>query len=370
VTSPQLARRPRGLGSRLLATQLLVLLAGAVTLGSVALLVAPQLFAVHMDRAGETDPVVRSHAEQAFDSALAIALLVATSVSVVAALLISGLAVRRVSAPVAQLADAADSLAGGHYEIAVPEPRLGDEFERLTAAFRHMADSLAHTEAVRRQLLSDLAHELRTPLSTLVAHVEGLEDGVVAATPQTWRVLHGQLRRLQRLAADIGQLSAAEEHAHPLTLVPGDLTQIASDAVAADEPRFEAKRVSLALDAAGPAPARVDTMRMQQVLANLLDNALRHTPPGGGVVVRVRREDRHGVVQVSDTGVGIPPGELEAVFERFHRVDAARSRNDGGSGLGLTIARIIVADHGGTLTAESGGEGHGATFSIRLPAGW
>ena len=359
--------RGRGLGSRLLVAQLVVLLAGALTLGLVALIVAPRLFTVHMDRAGETDPMVRAHAEEAFGSALGIALLVAASVSVASALVISALAVRRLSAPVTQLATAADSLASGHYEVAVPDPRLGDEFDRLTAAFTHMADALAHTERVRRQLLSDLAHELRTPLNTLAAQIDGLEDGLVAPTPATWQAIHGQLRRLERLAADIGQLSAAEEHAHPLTLRPADVAQIAADAVAADSPRYEMKNVHLVLERVGPLLARVDGIRMQQVLANLLDNALRHTPAGGDVTVRAFPEGRDAVVQVVDTGAGLPPSELEAVFERFHRVNPSRSRADGGSGLGLTIARIIVGDHGGTLTAESSGLGSGATFTLRIP---
>jgi signal transduction histidine kinase len=357
----------RGLGGRLLAVQLVVLLTGALTLGVVALAVAPRVFVLHMDRAGETDPMVRSHAEQAFGNALGISLAVAASVSLVAALVISGLAVRRLATPVAQLADAADSLAGGSYDVDVPDPRLGDEFDRLAAAFRRMADTLAHTETVRRRLLSDLAHELRSPLSTLAAHVDGLEDGVVPATPATWQVLDGQLARLQRLATDIEQLSAAEEHAHPLTLQSADLAAVAAEAVAAAVPRYEAKGVDLSYRPGDPLRARLDAVRMQQVLANLLDNALRHTPAGGSVAVRAWHDHRDAVVEVTDTGEGIPPGELEAVFLRFHRVDPSQSRAADGSGLGLTIARLIVADHGGTLTAASDGAGRGATFTVRLP---
>ena len=359
----------RGLGGRLLAAQLVVLLTGALSLGLVALAVAPRLFVQHLDRAGETDPMVRSHAEQAFGNALGISLAVAASVSLLAALVISGLAVRRLATPVAQLADAADSLAGGRYDVDVPEPRLGDEFDRLTAAFRHMADTLAHTESARRRLLSDLAHELRSPLSTLAAHVDGLEDGVVPPTPATWQVLDGQLARLRRLATDIEQLSAAEEHAHPLTVEPSDLAAVATEAVTAARPRYEAKAVELALRSTGPVPTWLDDVRMQQVLANLLDNALRHTPAGGSVTVRVGAAAGEGVVEVGDTGDGIPPDELEAVFQRFHRVDPSASRAAGGSGLGLTIARLIVTDHGGTLTAASGGAGRGATFTVRVPGG-
>jgi two-component system sensor histidine kinase BaeS len=360
------SRSRPGLAARLFAAQLVVVIAGSMTLGLVALAVAPRLFTIHLDHAGETNPVVRAHAEEAFGYALGIALLVAATVSVLTALVVSGFVVRRLTAPVAQLARAADALAAGDYHVAVPDARLGTEFDRLTAAFLHMADRLAHTETIRRGLLSDLAHELRTPLGTLAAHVDALEDGVLAAAPATWQVMRDQLDRLQRLATDLTQLSAAEEHALSLELRPTDLTAIASAAVEAATPHYRAKNVTLSRESATPVPVLADAVRMQQVLANLLDNALQHTPAGGSVRLRAHRHGSQAVVDVTDTGAGLPASELKAVFERFHRVDPARTRADGGSGLGLTIARAIVTDHGGTLTASSGGLGAGATFTVRM----
>jgi len=367
-------RRPRtrprtrpGLAARLFAAQLFVVLAGALTLAVVAVSVAPGIFAGHMDRAGETDPMVRSHAEQAFDAALGIALGVAVLVAIATAAAVAAFVVRRLVTPVTQLARAADALAAGDYTTRIPEARLGPEFDRLTAAFTRMADRLARTETVRRRLMSDLAHEMRTPLTTVQAHVDGLEDGVVAPDAATWQVLRDQVDRLQRLASDLAEVSAAEEHALSLRTEPADLARIASAAVEAAAPGFAAKHVTLTVDAAGPVPVQADEVRLQQVLANLLDNALRHTPPGGSVRVRARRHDSGAVLDVSDTGDGIAAEELDAVFHRFHRVDSARTRTNGGSGLGLTIARAIVTAHGGTVTAASDGPGTGATFTVRLP---
>jgi signal transduction histidine kinase len=364
-------RRPRpGLGPRLLAAQLLVVLAGALTLTVVAFSVAPGLFSSHLDRAGETDPTVRVHAEEAFDAAFGIALGVAALVAVLTAAAVSAFAVRRLSRPIGQLARAADTLAAGDYTAAVPDARLGPEFDRLTAAFTGMAARLARTEATRSRLMADLAHELRTPVTTLNAHVDGLEDGVVPPSPATWEVMRDQLERLQRLATDLADLSAAEEHTQPLDRRPVDLVQVAATAVEAATPRYLAKGVSLTFGGApGPITAALDTGRLKQVLANLLDNALRHTPPGGTVTVNTRLNTSDVVIEVADTGDGIPATELDAVFDRFHRLDTARARSGGGTGLGLTIARAIVTAHGGTLTAASAGPGAGAAFTIRIPGG-
>jgi two-component system sensor histidine kinase BaeS len=361
-------RRRLGLAPRLLAAQLIVVVAGSLTIAGVAVAVAPRLFTAHLDRAGETDPLVRRHAEEAFASALGIALVVATGVAVLTALGVSAFVVRRLTAPVADLARSADALAAGDYRSSVPEARLGPEFDRLTAAFTRMADRLERTEAVRRRLLSDLAHELRTPLATIGAHVDALEDGVMAPDAATWSVLRDQLDRLERLAGDLAQLSAAEEHAPRARPSRSDLARIAAHAVDAAQPRFAGKGVTLRLSAPQRVPAQADEVRIAQVLANLLDNALRHTPAHGEVRVAARADGDFGVIEVTDTGEGIPAEELDAVFDRFHRVDAARSRADGGSGLGLTIARAITAEHAGSLTAASDGPGHGATFTLRLPA--
>jgi signal transduction histidine kinase len=177
------------------------------------------------------------------------------------------------------------------------------------------------------------------------------------------------VRRLRRLTDDLHVVAAAEEHALDLILTDLDVAVLAADAVVAAGPAYQAKGVALRLHP-GPAAAYVrgDRERLAQVLANVLDNALRHTPPGGIVDLTVTADTRQTSLTVTDTGSGIEPGHLEWIFERFHREDPARSVADGsGSGLGLTIARALTEEHRGTLTATSSGPGHGATLRITLP---
>jgi signal transduction histidine kinase len=350
--------------------QVMVIGIGALTLVATAIVVAPMLFSTHLARTGEDSPEVQLHAEEAFASSFAISLLLATLASLVAAGLVSWFLVRRVAHPVAQLADAADAVAAGDYRVQVPHTGFSSEIVRLSEAFDHMATQLAHTETTRTSMLADLAHELRTPLATLEAYIDGMEDQVVATGAESWQTMRDQVNRLRRLATDLREAAAAEEHALELVLQPVDAGLLAEVAAAAARPRYQAKGVALELLASHvPAVVHADAERMQQVLANLLDNALRHTPAGGHVTVQVRASDRSILTQITDDGDGLATDELEAVFERFHRADPARTVNGGGgSGLGLTIARAIVTDHGGQLTAQSPGRGQGATLTLWLPA--
>jgi signal transduction histidine kinase len=349
--------------------QVLVIAVGAVTLLVTALLVAPPLFHTHLVHSGESNPRVQQHAEEAFAASFAIALAVGAACALAAAGIVSWYLVRRVADPIVALADAADSVAGGDYEVHVPPGGFATEVQRLSEAFGRMATRLADTDASRRRLMADVAHEIRTPLSTLEAYVDGMEDGVVPLAAESWATMRGQVRRLRRLTDELRDVAAAEEHALTLVLADLDLAEVAADAVAGAAPRYQAKQVALRLHRdTVPTTVTGDRERLGQVVANLLDNALRHTPPGGGVDVRVTSEPGAARLTVDDTGEGIPPDQLDAIFERFRRVDPARTAGDGGSGLGLTIARAIVAEHGGTLTAHSAGPSRGATLTVALPA--
>lgn len=360
--------RPR-LATRLMQAQVLVVGVGAITLIIAAALVAPPLFHDHLIHAGVTEPEVQLHAEEAFASSFAIAVVLATATALLAAGGVSWFMVRRVSRPVEELAQSAESVAAGRYDVSVPDASFSSELHQLSDSFTDMAHRLAETEATRTRLLADLAHELRTPLATLEAYIDGMEDDVLDHDAAAYATMRLQVDRLRRLAADLRESSAAEEHALGLVLERVDCRDVAQAAVAAAAPRFAAKAVDLDL-VDGPTPSWIsgDSVRLQQVLANLLDNALRHTPAGGRVDVTL--SERAGVVrvQVADTGEGIPTEQLHAVFERFHRVDPSRVSSDGGgSGLGLTIARAIVNDHGGTLEATSPGIGKGTTFIMAIP---
>lgn len=363
--------RPRRLAHRMMTAQVMVIGVGAITLVVAALLVAPALFHQHLTHTGVASPEVLQHAEEAFASSFAISLALSGIASLAAAGVVSWLLVRRVSQPVEDLAQAAESVAAGHYDVAVPDATFADELHGLSQSFSRMATRLAATDASRTRLLADLAHELRTPLATLEAYIDGMEDDVLPVDARSWDTMRDQVTRLRRLAGDLREAAAAEEHALGLVMTPIDTQTVVDAAVAAAAPRYAAKGVALASEPTHrPAPILGDAVRLQQVLANLLDNALRHTPSGGHVTVGVTRTGDHVTIGVTDDGEGIPTDHLDSVFDRFHRVDPSRNAHDGsGSGLGLTIARAIVNDHGGTIHATSAGPGTGTTFQVTLPIG-
>jgi signal transduction histidine kinase len=364
-------RKPTGLAARLMTAQVLVIGTGALTLVLAMASVAPSLFAEHLARTGEDAPLVQQHAKEAFASSFAISLTLAMVAALTAAGLVSWFLVRRVAHPVVKLADAADAVAAGDYAVRVPAQGFGSELTRLSQAFDRMANRLAATDATRTSMLADLAHELRTPLATLEAYIDAVEDQVVPSDAHSYAVMREQVARLRRLAGDLKEAAAAEEHALGLVLTTLDPATIARDAVAAARPAFQTKGVSLELKEPAACPlVDADAQRIQQVLANLLDNALRHTPAGGQVEVAIQ-EGRGATVRISvaDNGEGIEPDQVEDIFVRFHRADPSRAvRDGGGSGLGLTIARAIAEDHGGSLTAASGGPGMGSTFTLSLSA--
>lgn len=362
------ARLASSLGAKLLLGQLLVVLAGALTLLIVALVVGPGIFRHHVRAAlGFVPPDVGRHLDMAFHTATLISLGVAVSASVAAALLLSSLVSARVVAPVAALAASAQRLARGQHSARVPV-RGTDELAHLAGAFNEMAGSLEHAEQIRRQLLADVAHELRTPLATVESYVEAIADGVLAADEENWSAIRAETARLNRLVDDLQRVSRAEAHQldlHPQPVAPGALVR---DAVKAAGPAYAAKGVALEGDVERELPTiEVDPERLAEVLANLLANALRHTPPGGTVTASARRESGLIEIAVTDDGEGIAPEHLDRVFERFYRVDPARARASGGTGIGLAIVRAIVQAHDGTVTAVSDGAGRGATFTIRLP---
>lgn len=367
-------QRPTGqrgsLAARLLGAQALVLLAGAATTWVVASMVAPGTFHTHLQHAGVGHTAAEAiHVERAFNDSLLIALGVALVTSVLMALGVTAYFTRRVQRSTAAVAESAVDIASGQYRARVPSPGLGSEFDLLATTINELAERLGDVETTRRRILADLAHEMRTPLASIEAHLEAVEDGVRELDEATLAVLHSDTRRLQRLAEDISAVSQAEEgrlESRPVPTMAGTLLE---SAAAAAGDAFDAKGVELLVDADTVAgPVLVDPQRMAQVLGNLLDNALRHTPPGGTVKLTVGQPDRRWVeLKVGDTGEGIDPAHLPHVFERFYRADAARARSRGGSGIGLTISRALVEAHGGRLSASSGGLGAGATFTVRLP---
>jgi signal transduction histidine kinase len=362
--------RTVGLSTRLLGAQLMVILIAGITLVMALALIAPGLFAQHLQRTGEDTPEVEQHAQQAFTSSMSIALALSAIVAVSTAALLSWVLSRRVARPIADLSAAAEQVAGGNYDVIVPGSTFSREISTLADSFQDMTDQLDRTDTARGQLLADLAHEIRTPLATLGAHVDGLQDGVVPPTDESFDLMRAQINRLGRLATDIREAADAQEHALGLQLSTVPVDEVLSAAARSAEARYQAAGVDLTCASDHRCgQVGVDPDRIQQVLGNLLDNALRHTPAGGRVSIDCA--PGHGgwvIIEVTDSGEGIPTDQLETVFVRFHRVDPARGGDRAtGSGLGLTIARAIVSDHGGTLTAHSGGPGRGTTLRLTLP---
>ena len=363
--------RRGGLAGRLLVAQTLVLLTGTLTAWTIAATVGPTLFHDHLTKAnvGSTSAQI-VHTEKAYQSANAISLSLALLTALVVAMAVNVYIARRIGRSVASIADAASDVAGGHYDVRVPSPALGAEFDALALGFNQMADRLGSVERTRRRLLADLGHEMRTPVATLEAYLEALEDGVATLDASTATLLRAQTRRLARLSDDISTVSRAEEGQVRLdirSVQPKSVVTAATDAVAE---AYQTKGVRLVTDIATGLPElSLDPERMGQVLGNLLDNALRHTPTGGTVTISATTSGRSGGValSVADTGDGIPAEHLAHVFERFYRVDTARDRAHGGSGIGLAIAKALVEAHGGQLTATSPGTGQGSTFQAVLP---
>jgi signal transduction histidine kinase len=355
-----------GLAARLLAAQGLVVATGAATGAVVAGLAGPPLFREHLGHVAGVPPAASEHVEQAYASTNATALAVALVAALATAAVVSLLAARRLTRPVTALAAAAGQVADGRYEVRVAPPRLGAEFGQLATAFNQLAARLAAIEASRHRMLSDLAHELRTPVATIEAYLDAADDGVSVPGEDPATVLRAQTGRLRRLVDDLAAVTRAEEL--PLTRRPASPAALAAAAVGAARPRYAGKRVTLSARCPPGLPRLdVDADRIGQVLANLLDNALRHTPPGGAVTVGARAAGPAVVLSVADTGEGVAAEALPHLFERFYRGDAARARDRGGSGIGLAIVRAVVTAHGGRVAAASPGPGGGTTVEVTLP---
>ncbi len=374
-------RRPSGLRAKLFLAHLLVIGVGMATLFATTLTLAPGLFdrlmapmmgphtqmGMGMGMAGAMDADMARLTTQAFRSAMLQALLLSAGAATLAAVAVSLFVSTRIVTPLRRLLVASQRIAAGHYAERVPATEA-DELGALAAQFNTMASELEQAERRRVTLIGDVAHELRTPLATIEGYTEGLLDGVVAPGAETWALLHDEAGRLRRLVQDLQELSRAEARQIPLHLRPCDPAELVGQALARIRPQFAEKAIRLSAAVPADLPAvQADADRIIQVLINLLGNALRYTPAGGSVELSAARQEGAIVFHVADTGVGIAPEQLPHLFERFYRVDKARSRALGGSGIGLTIARAVVAAHAGHIGASSPGLGLGATLSFTLP---
>lgn len=290
-----------------------------------------------------------------------------------AALVVGGLLAYGIVRPVRQLTEATAAVARGALDHRVPV-NSRDEIGQLGVAFNSMAADLQNAERLRRDMTADVAHELRNPIAVLRGNIEAVIDGVLPPTPDNLQPLLEQTQLLSRLVDDLRMLALADADELSLDRQPTDVGALAQTVLAQFAAAAEARRITLAPDVAPALPGVwADPQRLSQVIGNLLNNAIRHTPEGGtirlGVAAKAAGKNSGEVaLTVADSGPGITPEALPHVFERFYRADRSRSRADGGTGLGLAIAKKLVELHGGRIGVSSE-PGQGASFTVWLPAG-
>ena len=363
----------RHLGRKLFLSYLVIIMLEAALLLVVIDSMTPNAFErhlAHMVAAMGWDATLTEDLFADFHAAVMEAVIIATIGTSATAIALSLYASRRVVSPVQEMVRASGRIAAGHYaeRVDVSGRQVEDELGELARSFNRMAEALEQTEARRRQLIGDVAHELRTPLASIQGYMEGLIDGVLPADQIAFQKVRHEADRLQRLVHDLQDLSRVEAGAYTLDLKP--LSVAALSAAVADRlrPQFEGKAVTLEVDPSADLPAVLaDQDRIFQVLVNLLGNALQYTPAGGRVTLCARREENMVRILVADTGIGIAAEHLPHLFERFYRVDRSRSRAGGGSGLGLTIAKYLVEAQGGEITVASDGPHRGSTFTFTVP---
>jgi signal transduction histidine kinase len=310
-----------------------------------------------------TDPYV---AFQKVSASISSSLLLGGSVAIVIAFVLTFVLSRRISSPIGVLANAARRLGRGDLSQRVQSKGKG-EVGMLAQAFNSMADDLERAEQLRRNLVADVAHELRTPLSNIRGYLEAIHDRVVKPNAATIQSLNEETALLSRLVDELQELGLAEAGELKLVYRAEDIAKLVKQAVNSWQPQVAEKGILLSLDLPRNLPlVNIDRQRVNQVLHNLVENAVAYTGKGGTITVAAAKQGDWVEISVSDTGRGIPAEDLPNIFERFYRVDRSRARATGGTGLGLTIAKRLVEAHGGEIAVQSE-LGKGSRFSFTLP---
>lgn len=299
---------------------------------------------------------------QSINSSLIFGGLLAALVALALSFLIS----TRLTKPLTEMTKAAKKMEAGDLSQRIVVQGK-DEIGQLGEAFNHMSLALQRQEKLRKNLTADVAHELRTPLATIRSHIEAFQDGVIEPDEKNLESIHEETLRLGRLVDDLGKLAQAESGKLTLNKRRADLTSLTRKAALGLQPLFDSQGVTLDIRTNGRIAGDYDEDKIKQVLVNLLVNAVKFTPAGGRVTVKVGADRDAVVISVSDTGIGIDSESLPYIFERFYRAEKSRNRATGGSGIGLTIAKKLVELHGGTIDVTSR-PAKGATFTIKLPA--
>ena len=356
---------PRGIG-RGIATRIALAALASAGVGMAILaigvtVVGADIFRGLMVEAGDS----ADHAQAMYDESVTTVVIAAVIVAAIASVVLAIILARMLARPLAEVGGAARRIAEGDYAARVP--REGpEELTSLADSFNQMASSLQRQEVMRRDFIANAAHELRTPLTNLQGYLEALRDGVITPDPATYDSLWDEAERLVRLSHSLDALAEGDAATSPPTLVELDLAAAIRAALDLAQPTLDRAGLHVVVDLPGRLPARANPDHLTQVLGNLLSNAARYTPVGGTVTVRAERRPSDVLVSVANTGDGIPPDDLERVFERFYRVEKSRDRARGGAGIGLAIVKQLVEAEGGHVGAESR---EGVTrFWFSLPA--
>jgi histidine kinase len=365
----------RHLSARLVLSYFVIIVVGVLVLVIASQFILPTSFNRHMAGMGNNGMMMGMNGNSAmsqlyvdYRASFNEALSYATLAAMLAAFILSLFFSRSVIAPVHAMSLATQRIADGRYDERV-QVNGSDELAQLAVYFNQMAEKLNEVETTRRRLIGDVSHELRTPLAVIKGSMEGLVDGVLPATDETFLNIRTEADRLNRLVDDLQELSRVEARAYQLDIHPVNVAALVRTVVKRLSPHAESKRITLDFELAPDLPQILaDEDRAVQILTNLTGNAVQYTPEGGRVILSAKRLNEEVQVSVRDTGIGIPPEHLSHIFDRFYRVDKSRSRQaGGGSGIGLTIARALIEAQGGRIWVESSGVGRGSTFNFTLP---
>lgn len=372
------------LSLKLFFSYFVVILVGMAIIGITTRFVTPRAFERHLSfmeqqlgnemAVGQGPMMGQGHGQggmmadyyQNFQATFNESLLIAVMAASITALIVSVLFSQRILAPVRVMKIASQRIAEGHYDERVAADG-NDELSQLAGSFNQMAEQLEQIETMRRRLIGDVAHELRTPLAAIKGSAEGLMDGVLPASDETYHQIYAESERLSRLVDDLQELSRVESRAVHLDIHPVDLSSIIQTVTKRMQFQFEEKHImltsSLPLESIH---VLADEDRLVQILTNLIGNALQYTE-NGSVSISAEHKKDDALITIKDTGVGVPPEQLTQIFERFYRVDKSRTRARGGSGIGLTIAKHLVEAQSGKIWAESMGKNKGSVFMFTLP---